>query len=98
VTWIHSDWLAKAQSSKSGSDREGLIALKPAKAILTQFDYYRRYQQVIEPLKSRPELVEIQLINTAKTPPPDSIKSLQKVVQHISWAPVIITFSWKDKP
>ncbi|MBI3849013.1 MAG: hypothetical protein HY298_01800 [Verrucomicrobia bacterium] len=98
VNWIHSDWLAKIQPSKTGSDVEGLISLRPSKVILTQFDYYRRYEPVIAQLKSRPELVEIQLVNTARVAPPDSIKSLQKVVQHISWAPVIVTFAWRDKP
>ena len=98
ITWIHSDWPAKAQPGKASTDLAALLDLKPDKLILTQFDYYRRYEPVIEELKTRPDLVGIEMDNTAKTPPPDSIKSLQRVVQHISWAPVIISFSWKDKP
>jgi hypothetical protein len=40
-------------------------------------------------------LVEFEISNAAQFPPPDSIPKLQKVVQHISWAPVVVTFSWK---
>ncbi len=98
VTAIHSDWLAKGQPGKPLADVEALISLKPDKLILTQFDYYRRYEPVVQKLKTRSDLVGIETVNTAETPAPDSIRPLQKVVQHISWAPVIITFSWKDKP
>ena len=94
VRWIHSDWLHKFQPGQP-SESEALAALRPAKVIVTQFDFYRRYQPVLAELKSRPHLVEFQINQTAKVPAPDSIASLQKVVQHISWAPVIVTFSWK---
>jgi len=46
-------------------------------------------------LKTRPEVVEIKMENTVKVPAPDSMKRLQKVVQHISWAPVVVEFSWR---
>jgi hypothetical protein len=93
--WIHSDWPGKP--GQAGGDREldALVALKPAKLIVTQFDYYRRYEAVVEGLKARPELVAVKLENTGRIRTPDSIKSLQKVVQHISWAPVVVDFSWR---
>jgi hypothetical protein len=93
--WIHSDWLKPAERGTATKELEGLIDLKPAKIILTQFDYYRRYEAVLDKLKARPELVEIQIENSAKTRPPDSYRALQQVVQHVSWAPVIVNLSWK---
>ena len=91
--WIHSDWLGKA--GKGEDDFKAMVSVKPVKLILTQFDYYRRYEPVLQQLKGRPGLVEFQVINTAKVPAPDSIRSLRKVVQHVSWAPVIVVLEWK---
>jgi len=95
VRWIHSDWPGKTDFSSSDWERNALVALKPAKLVVTQFDYYRRYEAVLAGLKARPELVEMKMQNTAGIPAPDSIQRLQKVVQHISWAPVVVDFSWR---
>jgi hypothetical protein len=96
LQWIHADWPGKPDSSGANRDRDALVALKPAKLIVTQFDYYRRYEAVLSGLETRPELVEFRIVNTAKTRAPDSIKPLQRVVQHISWAPVVVDFSWRQ--
>jgi len=93
--WIHSDWPGKPEQTGGDRELDALVALKPAKLIVTQFDYYRRYEAVVEGLKARPELVAVKLENTATVRAPDSIKSLQKVVQHVSWAPVVVDFSWR---
>ena len=93
--WVHADWPGKPDFSGGDWKRGALVALKPAKLIVTQFDYYRRYEVVLDGLKSRPELVEFKIANTAKVRAPDSIKPLQRVVQHISWAPVVVDFSWR---
>ncbi len=66
-----------------------------SRLILTQFDYYRRYQPLLAQLKTRPGLAQLQIVNTAKLPAPDSIRPLQKVLQHISWAPVVVRVSWE---
>jgi len=95
VRLLHSDWLAPAQRGGPNRDLEALTSVKPAKLILTQFDFYRRYEPLVAELKSHPESVVLDLRNTAGVPPPDSISSLRKVVQHISWAPIIVTFTWK---
>lgn len=92
---IHSDWLTRAGGDSLVSDSRGLVALKPVKIILTQYDYYRRYQNVLEHMKNDSALKEIQITNLAHTPTPDSIPSLQRVVQHISWAPVIVNLTWQ---
>ena len=92
---IHSDWMAPAQRGGTNTDFKALIALKPAKVILTQFDFYRRYEPILTQLRSRPEVSELRLTNMAKIPPPDSFKSLQRVVQNVSWAPVIVSLSWR---
>jgi hypothetical protein len=93
--WVHADWPGKPGFSGGDWERDALVALKPAKLIVTQFDYYRRYEAVLEGLKTRPGLVEVRMENTAKVRAPDSIKRLQKVVQHIAWAPVVVDFSWR---
>lgn len=72
----------------------GLLALKPHKLILTEFDYYRRYEPVVAELKARG--VSLEISNTAKIPVPDANKNMQRVVQHISWAPVIVSFDWSQ--
>ena len=96
LTLIHSDWLTRANGDSRLSDSQALLTVKPEKMILTQYDYYRRFKGVLETVKGSPGLKDIQILDTARTPPPDSYKSLQQVVQHISWAPVIITLSWQD--
>ncbi len=96
LTLIHSDWLTRANGDSRISDSQALLTVKPEKLILTQYDYYRRFKGVLETVKGSPGLKDIQILDTARTRPPDSYNSLQKVVQHISWAPVIITLTWQD--
>ena len=94
VRGIHADWPGKP--ARTGNwEGNALVNLKPARLIITQFDYYRRYESVLAFLRAQPDLVEISVYNTASTPSPDSIKSLQRVVQHVAWAPVIVEFSWR---
>ena len=95
VRWIHSDWMEPAQRHRPPADWDGLLALKPATLILTQFDYYRRYEPLLAQLKTHPALAELQIVNTARLRAPDSIRPLQQVLQHISWAPVVVKVSWK---
>jgi hypothetical protein len=72
-----------------------LIRLKPAKLVVTQFDYYRSFAPLVEELRARPELVAVTVRDQAAVPTPDSIPPLRRVVQHISWAPVIVDLDWK---
>jgi hypothetical protein len=95
IRWLHSDWIAPARRGGSSTDLDALLKLKPCKIVLTQFDYYRRFEAVMAELKQRPELAHLEIVNTTGTRTPDSLPSLQKVVQHISWAPVMITLTWR---
>jgi hypothetical protein len=95
LRWIHSDWPTKPDYSNPNWERDALLALKPAKLVITQFDYYRRYETVLAGLTNQSELVAFEIQNMAKVPAPDSIRSMQKIVQHVSWAPVVVDFSWK---
>ena len=95
VTGIHSDWMQKAKGGVFATDLEAFEALKPDGLILTQFDYYRKYKQILESAKSDPSLAGMHIENLAKTPAPDSIPLLHRVVQHISWAPVVVELSWR---
>lgn len=93
---IHSDWPSPPSTTNPDWVRDALVKLKPAALVLTQFDYYRRYEPVINALTNQPEIVTVTVRNFAKTPAPDSIPAMQKVVQHISWAPVVVELSWKQ--
>jgi hypothetical protein len=98
LTLIHSDWLAKARAFPLITDLSALETVKPRELILTQFDYYRRYQIALAQLKAVPGACDIQITDTARVRPPDAYPSLQRVVQHISWAPVIIELDWHGQP
>jgi hypothetical protein len=95
IRWVHSDWLHRLGPGQP-SESDALAALKPDKIILTQFDYFRRYFWILPELKSRPALAEMQIEQTAKIPAPDSFASIQKVVQQISWAPIVVTLKWRE--
>lgn len=96
LTLIHSDWMHPAKASPPVTDLQALISLKPRAIILTQFDYYRRYQVTLAEAKTNRELAEIKITDTAKIRPPDAYPSFQRVLQQISWAPIIVDLSWRD--
>jgi hypothetical protein len=93
-TWLHSDWPAIPASGPW--EAKALMKLQPAKLLLTQFDYYRRYQNVLNELRAASPRVEVRVINAAHVQPPDARPSLQKVLQHLSWAPVVVDFTWPE--
>lgn len=92
---VHSDWYFDRANWTNNADINGLLALRPAKIVLVQFDYYRAFAPLIQQLRQRPELVEVKVRNLAAVRTPDSIPALQRVLQHISWAPVIVDLEWK---
>ena len=47
-------------------------------------------------LRQHPELVTVQVRDETAVRTPDSIPAMQRVVQHISWAPVIVDLDWKN--
>ena len=98
LSLIHSDYLVRPRGAATASDLDGLLALKPDKLLLTQFDYHRRYEPVIELLRRYPAAPEIHVKNCARVPAPDALPPMRKVVQHVSWAPVIVEFSWPQTP
>jgi hypothetical protein len=95
---INCDWYFDHAHWTNNAQLAGLIQCQPSKLVLTQFDYYRSFEPVLEQLRQRPELVEVQIQNLAALRPPDAIPALQRVVQHISWAPVIVDLHWKPPP
>ena len=92
---IHFDWFYNHATAATQSDLAKLMALRPPKLVLTQFDYYRSVVPMLNRLRQQPERVTVRVRDFAKVRTPDSIPSLQRVVQHISWAPVIIELDWK---
>lgn len=90
---VHSDWAAVP--GPEGWESRAFGKLRPARIILTQFDYYRRFGAVVEQLKSHPDLVSLQVTNTARVPAPDSFPKFSRLVQHVAWAPVIVELTWR---
>lgn len=97
VTGIHCDWMQKAKGGPFATDLEAFETLKPDGLILTQFDYFRKYKHILESAKSDPSLAQMNIENLAKTRAPDSIPLMHRVVQHISWAPVVVELSWRKE-
>ncbi len=95
---IHSDWMGKAWAVPPLTDLQALEALKPRKMILSQFDYYRRHEVELEQLEKEPGLCEVHITDTAHVRPPDAYPPLRRVVQHISWAPIIVDLTWHSPP
>ncbi len=94
---INEDWTHRTEKLpvNINGDTLGLLKLRPAALILTQFDYYRRYQIPLGELRALPELLTVTTTNFARLPAPDSFPRFQQVVQHVAWAPVVVQLHWK---
>jgi hypothetical protein len=97
---LHEDWLHAAglPGAEAENDRRALERIRPATMVLVQYDYYRRFVPVLAALSAEPELVTVTVSNYARLRPPDAYPSLQRVLQHISWAPVVVEFNWRPAP
>ena len=97
VNAIHEDWMHRAGGGNDAdTDTLALKTIRPREMILTQFDFYRRFPEPLARLRAEPALVDIKVVNAAKIPPPDAFKSWQRVLQHVSWAPVMVELDWKN--
>ncbi len=96
-TAVHSDYLSPDWGQSPESALRALQRLRSPRLVLTQFDYYRSYKPLLDYLSLRSDLVSVRVRNTATLPAPDSFPRLQRVVQQISWAPVIVELSWKTE-
>jgi len=92
---VHSDWYFDHSHWTNSVQINALMQLQPTKLVLTQFDYYRSFAVLMRQLESQPDIVEVRIRNLAAIKPPDAIPSMQRVVQNISWAPVIVDLNWK---
>ena len=92
---VHSDWYFDHTHWLSNPQIDALVKLRPAKMVLTQFDYYRGFAGLIDKLRNQPELAGLSVRDLAVVRPPDAIPSASRVVQHVSWAPVINDLEWK---
>jgi hypothetical protein len=93
VRAIHSDWLAPGRHTELPINL--IIKHRPVKLILTQFDYYRHFEGTVRQLQEQNQLVKVKINDAVKTPVPDASRRLQRVVQHISWSPVIVELDWR---
>jgi hypothetical protein len=94
VKAIHSDWMTPAERASRNTDWEGLLKLKPEMIMLTPFDYYRRYDVLLGRLGAHPELATFEVTLSSRLNPPDANRAIQRVLQHVSWAPVTIRIRW----
>lgn len=92
---VHSDWYFDHAQWTNNAQFNALARLQPPRLVLTQFDYYRGFVSPLEALRQHPELVEIRVRDLAGVRPPDASPWLQRVLQHVSWAPVIVDLDWK---
>ncbi len=92
---VHSDWLAAPSRGLSRAD--AVVAAGPVRMILTPFDRYRFYGEALPELQQRTGEVEVRIRETGRVPVPDASPRLQRVLQHISWAPVIVELKWKPE-
>ena len=97
VVAVHDDWLHPIITTvrEEVADRQALLDRKPAAMILVQYDYYRHFRPVLQELQRHPELVAIRVTDHARVPPPDAFPAVQRLLQHIAWAPVVVEFKWK---
>jgi hypothetical protein len=95
---VHSDWFFDHAHLTNDTQVDSLARLQPAKVVLTQFDFYRGFEGVLDQLRKHPEWVEIQVRNLAVVRSPDATPSMRRLIQHVSWAPVIIDLKWKKPP
>jgi hypothetical protein len=95
---VNSDWYFDHSHWTNDAEMYALIRLQPTKLVLTQFDFYRGLEEPVDQLDQRPDLVEIHVRNLAAMPVPDASLKLQRVLQNISWAPVIVDLKWKKPP
>ena len=91
---IHSDYVVRPRGRATESDLVGLNDLKPSRLVLTQFDYYRRYEPVLAELRRTRGDVVVRITNRARVPSPDAKRLTRKLVQHVAWAPVIVELEW----
>jgi hypothetical protein len=92
---VHSDWYFDHANWTNNAQMKALVRLQPPKLVLTQFDYYRDFEIVVDQLRQHPELVDVRVRNLATVRSPDSMPSLRRVLQHVSWAPVVVDLNWK---
>lgn len=92
LVWLHSDWASLA--NEGDWELRAIQERQPAKLLLTQFDYYRRYERIVALFRRSRGDVRVRIDNRARVQSPDAIPATRKVVQHISWAPVVIEITW----
>jgi len=97
LRYIHEDWTHRtdAPSGNLNGDTVGVVKLKPAALILTQFDFYRHFHVPMAEFGAMPSVVTFTTTNYARFRSPDSYPRFQQVLQHVSWAPVVVKFDWK---
>jgi len=91
---LHCDWLGPLKRNQPAAEFDNFVAAKPSVLVLTQFDYYRRYEAWLRRLQTLPNAAKVRVENSAQVQPPDASPRWQRVVQHVSWAPVIVMLEW----
>lgn len=94
---VHSDWYFDRGNWTNNADLIGFIAVQPRRLVLVQYDYYRAFAPLLERLRLEQAEVKITVRDLTKVRTPDSIPPMQRVLQHISWAPVIVDLEWPQR-
>lgn len=91
---IHSDWYFDRGNWTNNADLNGFIAVQPRRLVVVQYDYYRAFAPLLKRLVQAQPAVKISVRDLTKVRVPDSIPALERVLQHITWAPVIVDLEW----
>ena len=86
VNTIHTDWIGR-YGEPGGAH--------PVAFVLTPFDYYRRFRRELAAMQAKNQIKSLTVREKRRWPVPDETPSLQRVVQHLSWAPVIVRVEWR---
>jgi hypothetical protein len=69
--------------------------VNPAVMVLTPYDYFRRFESELKEKDRRHHIARWEVLTMQRVPVPDQFPAYQRLVQHISWAPVIVQVEWR---
>jgi hypothetical protein len=96
ITWLHANW--PLPTNLANWQITALEHHHPAKLILTPIDYYMTYEPALRQMQQTRSDVQIRIITLTKIPPPEATPLTGKLLQYLSWAPIIVDISWPERP
>lgn len=92
ITWLSASWAWPA--TNSDWKLTAIEHHRPARLFLTPLDYFGNYETAVAELQRTRTDVDVRITNLASVPSPEHFRFARRVVQYLSWAPVIVEFDW----